>query len=107
MWRLRGQARIKAVEAKLAAAQVEACEATGARAEGSGYEGVVWLACAAALNNERFPPGVLLPPCSACQGPSRLHVPPAKAPLALCPWSLCLTTRNLFRIDRDGIFCVS
>ncbi len=51
------QARIKAVEAKLAAAQVEAGEASGARAEGSGYESVVWLACAAALNNERFPPG--------------------------------------------------
>ncbi len=45
------------MEAKLAAAEVEAVEACCARAEGSGYECVVWLACAAALTNERFPPG--------------------------------------------------
>ncbi len=46
------------MEAKLAAAEVEACEAKGARPEGSGYESVVWLACAAALTIERFPSGL-------------------------------------------------
>ena len=51
------------MEGKIAAAQVEACQASGL--EGLGYDAIVWLSSAAALNIERFPPGQPLP-CALC-----------------------------------------
>jgi hypothetical protein len=50
------QARIKAVEGLIAAAQAEACQSCGL--ELLGYDAVVWLSCVAALNSERFPAGM-------------------------------------------------